>query len=573
MANSRPAALACCCVAAATAGADPPIFTEEAAASGLDFVHFNGMSGELYFPEMMGAGVALFDYDNDGDLDVYFVQGHMLGPGKTVADATFPPRHPLPLVDRLYRNDSGSAGLRFTDVTDESKIRAGGYGMGVAAGDIDNDGWIDLYVMNYGSNQLWRNRGDGTFEDITATAGVDDPRWSVSAAFFDYDRDGLLDLYVGNYLKHDLGKQRTCRLSKLVADYCGPLISDGETDSLFHNLGGGRFEDVSVRAGVTQAFGGALGVVAADLDADGWIDIYVANDGSPNLLWINQRDGTFKNEALLAGAAVNKDGRPEASMGVDADDFDNDGDFDLFMTHLTGETNTLYVNDGRGWFTDETTTSGLGGPSFSFTGFGTAWLDYDNDGRLDLLVVNGAVRKIDALVRAGDPYPLHQRNRLYANRGGGRYEDISDRAGPVFALSEVSRGAAFGDIDNDGDTDVVVSNNSGPARLLVNQAGAARKWLGVRLVDADGRDLPALRAGALLDGAPPLWRRVHADGSYASSNDPRIIFGLDGSPAAAGVRVVWIDGVQEEWRGLELNRYHALRRGSGMPVENEGAGQ
>ena len=449
------------------------MFRDVAATSGLDFVHFNGMSGAHYFPEMMGAGGAVFDYDNDGDLDVYLVQGHMLGKDKTLADALFPPQDERPLLDRLYRNDCQTPAarcetLRFTDVTEASGLRADGYGMGVAAADIDNDGDIDLYVMNFGANQLWRNNGDGTFSDITASAGVDDPRWSVSASFVDIDADGLLDLYVGNYLKHDNSKQRVCRLAQRFDDYCGPLRGAGETDRLFHNHGNGVFKDISEASGITGAWGGALGISTADFDGDGRIDIYVANDGVANQLWINQGDRSFRDESLLAGVSVNKDGMAEASMGVDAADFDGDGDVDLFMTHLRQETNTLYVNDGQGWFEDRSIAMGLASDSFTYTGFGTAWFDYDNDGWLDLLSVNGAVRKIEALLLADDPYPLHQINQLFENTGSGRYREVTRTAGPAFALSEVSRGAAFGDLDNDGDTDVVVTNNNGPVRLLEN---------------------------------------------------------------------------------------------------------
>ncbi len=535
--------------------------------SGLDFVHFNGMTGAYYFPEMMGSGAAFFDYDGDGDMDAYVVQGHMLNPADALEDALIPPAHDK-LVDRLYRNDTEpGGGAVFTDVTAASGIVAAGYGMGVAAGDYDNDGHVDLYVANYGSNQLWRNLGNGRFEEVTSSAGVDDLRWSVSSAWVDYDHDGDLDLYVGNYVKHSLENRRTCRLSKRELDYCGPLASAGDTDSLFRNDGNGRFTDVSKASGIEAAWGGALGVIAADFDSDGWVDIYVANDGVANQLWMNQRDGTFKNEALIAGVAVNRDGMPEASMGVDAADFDGDGDEDLFMTHLRQETNTLYVNDGSGWFDDDTAVLGVGNPSFQYTGFGTAWFDYDNDGWLDILSVNGAVKKIDALVRAGDPYPLHQRNQLFRNLGEGRYKEVTDDAGPAFAVSLVSRGAAFGDIDDDGDVDVLITNNAGPARLLINVTGQDARWLGLRLMVPGGKR-DAYGARAVLEvGDVEMWRRVRADGSYASSNDPRILFGLgDRETNAYRARVVWPDGTEEAFPGLAPGRYHRLEQGGGEEI-------
>lgn len=551
------------------------IFVDVAAASGIDFVHFNGMSGELYFPEMMGAGAALLDYDNDGDLDVYLVQGHMLGQDKRIEQATFAPAHPLPLGDRLYRNDCAPAAapcleLRFTDVTEHANIRAHGYGMGVASGDIDNDGYPDLYVMNYGPNQLLRNNGNGTFTDITDTAGVDDSRWSVSGSFVDVNDDGLLDLYVGNYVKHSLEKRRICRLSKLVKNYCGPLRGDGETDSLFLNLGEGKFEDISRQSGITSAYGGALGVIAADFNGDRRTDIYVANDGVSNLLWINQANNKFIDDALLAGVSLNKDGMAEASMGVDAADFDADGDLDLFMTHLRQETNTLYVNDGSGWFEDRTTTVDLATPSLRFTGFGTRWFDYDNDGLLDIMVVNGAVRIIEELLAVNDPYPLHQVNQLFVNTGKGKYLEVT-QAGEVFDLSEVSRGAAFGDIDNDGDTDVLVTNNSGPARLLLNQVGSRNNWLGIRILNAEGKsDVYGARVSVLQDGNPVALRRVYTDGSYASASDPRIIFGLGktASPTRA-VEVNWPDGSSAVFARLEVNRYHVLRHPGSKGKDSE----
>lgn len=557
--------LTCPAVCTSAAG-DGDIFVDVAADSGIDFVHFNGMSGELYFPEMMGAGAALLDYDNDGDLDVYLVQGRMLGDNKSIDQATYQPRHTLPLGDRLYRNECEEtpmpcSRLRFTDVTGQAGLEAFGYGMGVASGDIDNDGYPDLYVMNYGSNQLLRNNGNGTFTDITEAAGVDDPRWSVSGSFVDVDNDGLLDLYVGNYVKHDLNNRRICKLSMLVLNYCGPLRGDGETDRLFRNLGNGKFEDISIGSGIQKAFGGALGTVAADFNGDGRVDIYVANDGVPNQLWVNQGDNRFIDDALIAGVSVNKDGMAEASMGVDAADFDADGDLDLFMTHLRQETNTLYVNDGEGWFEDRTIAANLANPSLRYTGFGTRWFDYNNDGELDILVVNGAVRIIEDLLAAKDPYPLHQPNQLFENTGGGSYREISTIAGSVFELSEVSRGAAFGDLDNDGDTDVLITNNSGPARLLVNQVGNRNRWLGLRVLSADGkRDAIGAHAAIIEEGKALLWRRVYSDGSYASANDARIIFGL-GRRKDSGftVKVTWPDGKSRIFHDLASGRYHELR--------------
>ena len=548
-----------------------PLFTDEAERSGIRFTHFNGMTGDLHLPEVMGAGGALVDYDNDGDLDIFLVQGNMLDDSMEFTDALLPPLEG-DLNDRLYRNDSfagqgGEVVLKFTDVTREAKIDARRYGMGVAIGDVNNDGWADIYVLNFGANELWVNQRDGTFREVTESSGVSEGRWSVSASFADFNRDGHIDLYVGNYVEYDLADPRSCRNSTSARDYCGPQVFDPETDRLFFGRVDTVFEDVSQSSGITKVYGGALGVISADFDGDEWMDIYVANDGVANQLWINQQDGKFRDEAPLAGVSVNRYGMPEASMGVDAADFDGDGDIDLFMTHLIRETNTLYVNDGTGWFDDRTAETGLGLASVPFTGFGAGWLDYDNDGWLDLISVNGGVTLFESPARADDPYPLDRVNQLFRNVGG-RFEDVSEEAGPVFELSEVSRGVAIGDIDNDGDTDVLITNNSGPARLLVNQTGNRNHWLGLIITDEQGRQ-PVIgsRAALLRTDADPVYRRVRTDGSYGSASDPRILFGLGNDAAPQSVRVYWPDGRVEGWNELETDRYYTLKRGSGLQVK------
>ena len=550
-------------------------FTDRAAAVGVDFVHFNGMSGEFYSAEIMGPGGALLDVDNDDDLDIYLVQGQMLGPGKTLDDALFTPPSQTgrSLTDRLYRNDleihpDGTRTLRFTDVTERSGLGVRSYGMGVATGDVDNDGWVDLYRTGLGANQLFRNNGDGTFTDVTERTGTSDPRWSVSASFVDIDRDGWIDLYVGNYVDPRLDDELECFSRTGEKDYCGPKRYAPAPDRLLRNRGDGTFVDVTVEALQGGEYGPALGVVAADVDADGWVDLYVTNDGEPNQLWINQRDGSFGNGAWLAGAAVNRDGSAEAGMGVDAGDFDADGDDDLFMTHIATETNTLYVNDGSGLFEDRSTRAGLGPPSLPYTGFGTAWFDFDNDGWLDLLVANGEIRTQEALVRANDPFPLHQPNQLFRNLGTGRFAQVSSEAGSVFELSEVSRGAAFGDVDNDGDADVLVTNNNGPARLLINNVGQRNRWVGLRLVGGPGgRDMLGARVGVFRAEGSVLWRRARADGSYASANDPRVLVGLGAAASISRVRVVWPSGRVEEWPDVDVDRWTTLTEGTGQSPE------
>jgi len=548
-------------------------FTEVAQTVGIDFRHFNGMSGEYYLPEIMGSGGALFDWDNDGDLDLYLVQGSMLGPHKTLADALFPPQKGASLTDRLFRNDlatgtNGRPSLRFHDVTAQSGLANGDYGMGVASGDYDNDGWVDLYVTNLGINRLLRNSGNGTFEDVTVPASVGDPSWSVSASFLDFDRDGWLDLYVGNYVQVDLAHHQACHAPSSALDYCTPLVYPAQTDRLYRNRGDGTFEEVSAKAGIDKEIAAALGVMVADYNLDGWPDIYVANDGTANLLWINQGDGTFVNDAFLAGAAVNMAGAAEGSMGVSAGDFDSDGDDDLFMTHLTGETNTVYVNDGKGWFEDRSIGTGLGGPSMAFTGFGGGWLDFDNDGWLDVFVGNGEVSMIRRPSAVRDRFPLHQRNQLFVNREGEHFVPADTEAGPAFDVSEVSRGAAFGDVDNDGDTDILVCNNNGPARLLLNQFGNRSRWIGLRLLEQNGRDAYGARVQVRGDDQRSLWRVVRTDGSYASAGDPRLLFGLGPGmrDVVEEILVLWPDGKQEAWRGLPVNHYATLRYGQGSGV-------
>jgi hypothetical protein len=572
-------------------------FTDRAEQTGLDFVHFNGATGQFYYPEILPPGVALFDYDNDGDLDVYLVQGRMLGPqndprtalppsrgalrrghppsrgalrrghAEAFAEAGIPPHDSKPLTGRLFRNDlqvraDGTRVLRFTDVTEPSGISANQYGLGVATADVDNDGWVDLLLTNFGTNQLFHNNGDGTFTDVSTTSGIQsEPGVAVSAAFLDYDRDGWLDLYVGYNVNYALGNEQKCPNQAGARDYCPPQIYGGRPDRLYRNVGGGKFVDVSAKALIGGKFGPALGVVAADFNGDGWIDIYVANDGEPNLLWINQRDRTFKDTALIAGAALTAEGKAEASMGVDAGDFDGDGDEDLVMTELTGQGFNLYVNDGSGLFRDASAASSLAALSLPYTGWGAAWFDFDNDGWLDVLSVNGPIVANEG--RGKEPFPYDQRKLLFRNLGNGRFDNVTEKAGVVFTLSEAGRGAAFGDIDNDGDVDIVVGNDNGRVRLLVNNIGNRNHWLGMRLVGKHGRDMLGARVAVMRSGRPALWRRVRSDGSYASANDPRVLVGLGPSAEKPTVQVRWPSGQAEEWTDVAIDQWATLKEGSG----------
>jgi hypothetical protein len=436
--------------------------------------------------------------------------------------------------------------------------------MGAASADYDNDGCADLYVTTLGRNQLFRNNCDGTFTDVSKGSGIDDTGWSSSAAFFDYDRDGWLDLFVAHYLNYSPENNIVCYSVTGKPDYCPPHVYSPQPSHLFHNNKNGTFTDVTAQAGVSREFGPALGVVSADFTGDGWIDFYVANDGQPNNLWINQQNGTFKNMGLLSGTALSAEGQAKSSMGVDAGDFDNDGDEDLLVTELTSQGSDLYLNDGKGAFVDESARSRLRFLSLPYTGFGAAWFDFDNDGWLDTMSVNGAVTAIDQLVRASDPFPLRQKKQLLRNLGNGRFEDVTAMAGAVFQKDGVGRGAAFGDVDNDGDTDVIVANDNGPAELLINEIGNRRHWIGVRATGGDkGRDMLGARVQIVRGDGSAISRRARSDASYASANDPRVLAGLADADRPVRVRVTWPDGKTEEWADVPVDKYTTVRQGSG----------
>ena len=571
------ASLAAVSPATVRAGAGEVLFTDATGSAGLDFEHWNGMSGELYYPEVVGAGAALFDYDNDGDLDLYLVQGNLLGNEGDRTSATTPWTGDWPPRDRLYRNDLELSGdpatVRFVDVTEESGIAATGYGMGVVAADLDNDGWVDLYVLNLGANQLWRNEGDGTFSDRTEASGTGDPRWSVAAVAADHDGDLDLDLFIVNYLNFSLATHKTCLTERGEVDYCLPSAYQPAPDSLLVNDGSGRFEDATITAGLAAARpGNGLGILAADLDGDRRLDFYVANDLMPNHLWLNRGNGQLVEEGLISGAALNADGEAEASMGVTAGDYDGDGDLDLFLTHFHRETNTLYRNDsqpGAAQFRDRTNATGLGRPSWDATAFGTAFVDLDNDGWLDLAAVNGAVTFAAGRPRTDDdPFPLDQPNQAFLNAAGGglgrRFEPL-----PAALLDGeaafVSRGLAAGDVDNDGDTDLVITNNNGPARLLLNRADTDVNWLGVApLLDASRGHRPASGVTVRVHrtGAPPLVRLAGGGGSYASWGDPRVAVPA-GAREVDRIEVQWTDGTIEEWHAPPPRAYTPLVRGTG----------
>jgi len=540
--------------------APTPIFHDIAAEAGLNFHHFTGAAGEYFMPEIMGSGAALFDYDNDGDLDVYLIQGSPFETGKT---PLFPPPAGAKPGNRLFRNMLSESGrLTFVDVTEKAGVGHDGYGMGAATGDYDNDGFLDLYVTNVAGNVLYHNNGDGTFTDVTRAAGVTDGRWSTSAAFLDYDGDGYLDLFVANYVDFTVQGNKRCYAPTGEPDYCTPMAYKAVPSRLYHNAGNGTFVDVTEASGVGASYGPGLGVLCADFNGDGRIDIYVANDTAANRLWLNQGNGTFREAALEAGVAYNADGRTKAGMGVTAEEVDGRGTLEILVTNLSREGATLFRGTA-GLFEDVTAQYGLAAPTFAFTGFGTQWLDYDNDGRLDLVVANGGVTIVESL--RGRPYPYGQKNLLFHREGEGqKFLETSDRAGEDFQRIEVGRGVAVGDIDNDGAVDILVTNNNGPVRLLHNDTLPRQHWLEVRLEGArTNRFGMGARVAVVRDGEEPLWRRVHTDSSYLSASDVRVHFGLGRRSDVQRLMVRWPDGVEESWDKIQADRVVVLRQGSG----------
>lgn len=549
-------------------------FEDRTAQAGIRFSHDNGRQGDWQYPEILGGGCGLVDLDRDGLLDIVLVQSGPLP--RQARDRDPPDRRPAG-GSRLYANrstigDDGSLELSFEDVTVASGFQALGYGMGAAAGDLTGNGYPDLYITNNGPNQLWRNNGDGSWTDITSESGTGDTGFGASAAIADLDGDGRLDLFVVNYVEHDPEDNPACMASTTRRDYCGPAVFPAAPDRLFINRGESRFVDSTERALKGSRPLRGLGVVIADLDDDGLPDIFVANDGDANQFWRNLGGGHFAERALVSGTAVNRHGQMEAGMGIGLADYNDDGRWDLFLSHLDGESNTLYRNLGDGFFVDDTAAAGLLAPSLPFTGFGTGFADFDLDGRLDLFVANGAVR-VDARQRAnGIDYPLRQADLVFRNLDGRRFANVTPRAGPALKYRGVGRGAAFGDLNNDGRTDILLCDNHSPTRLLINRTDTDHQWLGLRLLAGDpARDVSGTRVGLVRNGEVFRWRRAATDGSYLVASDPRVVFGLGGEGDSAQiVEVRWPDGSTERFSDLATNRYHSLSQGRSEAAGTDG---
>jgi hypothetical protein len=530
--------------------AAPPWFADVTDELGLDFIHDAGPPGDFFMPQAIGSGAAIFDADGDGRLVILLLQNG--GPNGA--------------KNQLYRRLPNG---KFENISAGSGLDFAGYNMGVAIGDVNNDGLPDVLITQYTGIKLFINQGNGKFVDQTEASGLSNPAWGASAAFFDFDRDGLLDLVVVNYVDYDKSWKCTSPLGE--REFCGPSTFPGRVTRLFRNLGPSatataRFEDVTERSGLYRLEGPGLGVLCADFNGDGWPDIFVANDGKPNRLWINQKDGTFKEEAVLRNVAYNGMAQAQAGMGVAFGDADGDGLFDLFVTHERDETNTLWAQGPRGMFRDATFNSGLSRANWRATGFGTVMADFDNDGWNDIVVVNGRVKRGPMTNAELGPLWGHygERNQLFANNGSGVFNDISEQNPALCGTPNVARGLVVADLDSDGALDLLVTTISSRARLYRNVAPNRGHWLLIRAIDpALHRDAYGAEIKAYAQGRS--WVRwINPATSFLCSNDVRAHFGLGSTERIDSIEVLWPDGARETFNGCATNQKLELRKGSGQ---------
>ncbi|MGB6691965.1 MAG: CRTAC1 family protein [Terracidiphilus sp.] len=530
---------------------DAITFTDVTAEAGIHFKHNSGAFGAKYLPETMGSGVCILDYDNDGWQDILFVNS-MDWPGHTTSKS----------YPALYHNNHDGT---FTDVTRQAGLAIEMYGLGCAVGDFDNDGFDDIYITAIGGSHLFRNLHNGRFADVTAKAGLADSGFPAGAVWFDYDNDGRLDLFVAHYVQWSQQTDQFCSLDSKHKSYCTPEAYKGESSRLFHNLGNGKFEDVTKRAGLYDPTGKSLSAALIDYDDDGWLDLFVTNDTQPNKLYRNNHNGTFSEAGFTAGVAFSDAGRARAGMGTDAGDYDNSGRQSLVIGNFTDESMSLYHNDGSGLFTDQATTSGISAPSAQSLTFGCFFFDYDLDGRLDIFAANGHVADDIAVVRPNLHYaepPL-----LLRNLGGGKFEDASLETGPALRQPIVARGAAYLDFDNDGDLDLVVTTNNGPARLLRNDNGNRNDMLRLKLIgtrsnrDAIGAKVTVTSSAGLRQDA-----MVKSGSSYLSQSELPLTFGLGkpGSTKEVNIEIAWPSGRKESLPHVAVDQSLSIEEGKGI---------
>ena len=520
-------------------------FVDVTQEAGISWKHTDGRSGQKYFMETLGSGAAFFDYDADGDPDLYFVNGAPL-PGYVAQEVP---------TNCLYRNNGDGT---FTDVTEESGVGDTGYGHGCAVGDYNNDGQLDLYVTNYAANRLYRNNGDGTFTDVAEIAGVTEPRWSSSCAFADYDRDGNLDLYVVNYIVFDIDENPWCGLKeKGIRAYCEPDNFPAQSDTLFRNNGDGTFTDVTESAGIYKTTGKGLGVVWGDYNNDGVSDIYVANDSTENFFYHNNGDGTFEEVGFMVGVALSEDGAAENGMGTAFGDWNNDGWFDLTVTNYAQQTNTLYHNDADGFFTDATATTKTAQLTYSYLGWATAFIDYDNDGYQDLFVANGHLH--ENLAELGQQGTYGQRNLLFRNNYNGTFTEASETLGHGMKLEDVSRGATFADYDSDGDIDIVVTNSNTAPRLLRNDGGNQKNYLQIRLIATKGTTDAIGSRVKITTGELTQTREVRSGDGYLSQRDLMLHFGVADYAQIDSIEIQWQSGAKQLIKSVPANQVLSLK--------------